>query len=173
MQRTSIGWAIAAALLGIPLIEVALFVVVGGAIGLWPTVGLVIATAIVGTALIRRQGLAILDQARVKLDRGEPPVGDMFHAMGLVIAGVLLLTPGFLTDTLGFILLVPAVRSAFGRFLWARLGKGERPGATARDDVIDGDYTRVDPAAARARRTLPPGDSKESGPNPDSPWKQP
>lgn len=170
MQRTSIGWAIALALLGIPLIEVALFIVVGGAIGLWPTVALVVATAIAGTALIRLQGLAVLAQARVKLDRGEPPVGDMFHAMGLVIAGVLLLTPGFLTDTLGFILLVPAVRTAIGRFLWTRFGAEGGP-TGPRDDVIDGEFTRVDPTPEPAPRTLPPGD-RPGGPRRDSPWNQ-
>ena len=171
MQRTSIGWAIALALLAIPLTEVALFIVVGGAIGLWPTVGLVVATAIAGTALIRLQGLAVLAQARDKMDRGEPPVGDMFHAMGLVIAGVLLLTPGFLTDTLGFILLVPPVRTAIGRFLWARFGaEGRRAGP--RDDVIDGEFSRVDPAPEPARRTLPPGEEPD-GSRRNSPWNRP
>lgn len=166
MQRTSIGWAIALALLGIPLIEVALFIVVGGAIGLWPTIGLVVLTAIIGTTLIRLQGLAVLAQARVKLDRGEPPVGDMFHAMGLVIAGVLLLTPGFLTDALGFLLLVPAVRTMIGRFLWVRFGGERRPGPP--DDVIDGEFTRVDPAPEPARHRLPP----RAGPSRDSPWNR-
>lgn len=171
MQRTSIGWAIALALLGIPLIEVALFIAVGGGIGLWPTVALVVATAIAGTALIRLQGLAVLAQARVKLDRGEPPVGDMFHAMGLVIAGVLLLTPGFLTDTLGFILLVPAVRTAIGRFLWARFGaEGARAGPA--EGVIDGEFSRVDPTPEPAPRTLPPGGPR-AGAGRDSPWTKP
>jgi len=170
MQRTSIGWFIAAALLGIPLIEVVLFIVVGGAIGLWPTVALVIATAVVGSALIRMQGFTVLDQARDKLDRGEPPVGDMFHALGLVVAGVLLLTPGFLTDTLGFLLLVPAVRTVIGRFLWTRLG-GPGPGYP-RDDVIDGEFTHVDPAPAPSARRLPPGANQGRGPRGDSPWNR-
>lgn len=168
MQRTSIGWIIAAALLGIPLIEVALFIVVGGAIGLWPTVALVIATAVIGTTLIRLQGLAVLDQARLKLDRGEPPVADMFHALGLVVAGILLLTPGFLTDTLGFILLIPVARTVIGRFLWRRLGATD--GRPHRDDVIDGEFTRVDPSPAEpAPRALPR--NRES--RHDSPWSRP
>lgn len=94
----------------IPLGEIAIFIKVGDWIGLWPTIATVILTALIGTALIRQQGLATLMEAQRKMARNEVPVAEMLHGFFLVIGGILLLIPGFLTDGIGFLLLIPAVR---------------------------------------------------------------
>lgn len=100
------------AFIGIPLIEIALFIEVGGAIGTPATIAVVIGTAILGAWMLRRQGLSTAKTAQAKLQRGEMPVEQAFDGMFLVFAGGLLLTPGFLTDVIGFSLFIPQVRSA-------------------------------------------------------------
>lgn len=94
----------------IPLGEIAVFIEVGDWIGLWPTIATVILTALIGTALIRQQGLATLMEAQRKMARNEVPVAEMLHGFFLVIGGILLLIPGFITDGIGFLLMIPAVR---------------------------------------------------------------
>lgn len=100
-----------ALLLVVPLIEIALFIQVGGLIGLWPTIAIVIATAAIGTALLRRQGLAALGELQARLSQGRDPGATLAHGALILVAGVLLLTPGFFTDAVGFALLVPPVRA--------------------------------------------------------------
>jgi UPF0716 protein FxsA len=107
--------------LGIPIIEIALFIQAGSLIGLWPTLAAIVATAIIGGAIIRAQGLAVLARARQSLDRNEPPVNEVFTGLCLLVAGALLMTPGFLTDSLGFLLLVPTVRRSLGKWLLSAL----------------------------------------------------
>ena len=85
-------------LLLVPLVEVALFILLGGLLGLWPTLGLAVATALAGAALIRRQGFAILARAQAELASRRLPVAELFDALCLFLAGALLLTPGFATD---------------------------------------------------------------------------
>lgn len=106
------------AFIGVPLIEIALFIQVGGFIGLWPTIAIVIATAMAGTALIRRQGLNTLRRAQQEMDAQRLPVRELFDGVCLLFSGALLLTPGFLTDTIGFVLLVPPLRRRLGNYLW-------------------------------------------------------
>lgn len=98
----------------IPIIEIAVFIQAGALIGLWPTIGVVILTAIIGTSLMRAQGLQTLAKAQSQMDQGEMPIGAMFDGICILIAGVLLLTPGFVTDTMGFLLLVPPLRQLIG-----------------------------------------------------------
>jgi UPF0716 protein FxsA len=107
--------------IGVPLAEIALFVTIGGQIGLLATIAVVIITAICGTYLLRWQGFAVLQEARRATDAGEMPVRPVVDGVFLLIAGVLLLTPGFLTDTIGFLLFVPAIRRSVGSFIWNRL----------------------------------------------------
>jgi UPF0716 protein FxsA len=114
---------ILALIIGIPLIEIYLFIQVGGSIGVWPTIGLVILTAVIGTALLRQQGLATLARARADLDRQQLPVRELFNGVCLLIGGLLLLTPGFLTDALGFALLIPPLRAILGRGVWAAMAR--------------------------------------------------
>lgn len=162
------------ALLLIPLIEIALFIVVGGWLTLWPTLGLVLLTAIAGTALVRHQGLATLRQLQRSLDGLTNPATPLAHGAMILLAGVLLITPGFFTDTLGFLLLIPSLRAALMRRIAARVvGMGAGPamggfGAPPRwpgahDDVIDGDATEIAPDARPlppSGWTRPPGDPR-------------
>ena len=140
------------AFIGVPLIEIALFIQVGGFIGLWPTIGIVIATALAGTALIRRQGLNTLQRAQAEMDAQRLPVRELFDGICLIFAGAMLLTPGFLTDTVGFILLIPPLRALLGRYVWRALqnAKGVRfevPGGQPyRDDdgpIVDADAVEI------------------------------
>ncbi|MFK7944855.1 MAG: FxsA family protein [Paracoccaceae bacterium] len=97
-------------LLAVPIIEIALFIELGGLIGTWPTVGIVILTALVGSIMLRRQGLAALANAQQRLAQGEAPGQLLADGVMIVFAGALLLTPGFFTDAVGFLLLIPGVR---------------------------------------------------------------
>ncbi len=99
-----------AAFIGVPLIEIAVFVQVGGWIGLWPTLALVVVTAVLGTWQLRAQGLATLLRARDQVDRGALPARELFDGACLLVAGALLLTPGFVTDAAGFLLFLPPLR---------------------------------------------------------------
>jgi UPF0716 protein FxsA len=112
---------ILALFIGVPLIEIYLLIEVGGWIGTWPTVGLVVLTAVIGTALLRQQGLAILARAQAEMNHKRLPVRELFDGVCLVFGGVLLLTPGFLTDALGFALLIPPLRAVLGLGVLAAL----------------------------------------------------
>ena len=138
-----------AAFIAVPLIEIGVFIEVGGLIGLWSTLGLVILTAMVGTWQLRAQGLATLSRARSQMDRGIVPAHELFDGLCLLVAGALLLTPGFVTDGLGLLLFLPPFR-AFLRGWAARHmqahgqarvwvdGQEVRRGPGS--GVIDGDY---------------------------------
>jgi UPF0716 protein FxsA len=142
-------WLFLAFLL-VPLIEIALFIQVGGWIGLWPTLAIVVATAIAGTALVRSQGALALAQLRSSFDTLRDPTEPLAHGAMILFSGALLLTPGFFTDAVGFALLVPGVRSWVLREVKKRVemqsvvmgGRAppHRP-PRPRDDVIDGSYT--------------------------------
>ena len=134
----------------VPLIEIYLFIHVGGSIGIWPTIGLVILTATIGTALLRQQGLATLARAQEHLGRQQLPVLELFTGVCLLIGGLLLLTPGFLTDALGFALLIPPLRSILGRGIFAAMARSRNidfslhgytnnaPGGDSQDTGRDG-----------------------------------
>ena len=109
------------ALVVVPIIEIALFIEVGGLIGLWPTIAIVILTAILGAALLRRQGLAALADVQERLRQGQDPREPLVHGLLILIAGIVLLTPGFFTDAVGFALLVPAIRSTLIRSIGRRI----------------------------------------------------
>lgn len=100
-----------------PIIEIAVLLRIGSALGWLPTLTIVILTAILGTAMLRQQGLATIASARQRLDAGEMPAQQLLEGMLLLIGGVLLLTPGFVTDAFGFACLVPWTR----RWLSARI----------------------------------------------------
>jgi len=164
------GILLLAAFLGVPLLEIAVFVKVGGVIGLWPTLAIVILTAVVGTWQLRVQGLATLTRARSQLDRGALPTHELFDGACLLVAGALLLTPGFVTDTIGFMLFIPPVRgflrAAMARRMAARgrtrvFVNGEEidPGAGGVGPIIDGDYDDLGEAP----------DDDRPGTDPDAP----
>lgn len=156
-----------AALVIIPAIEIALFIQVGGAIGVWPTLGLILLTAVIGGALMRAQGFTAMARMQQIMAEGGDPRGPMADGVMILIAGMLMLTPGFFTDALGFLLLLPPVRSALiawaGPKLAARtVHAGPRPARPHADDgPIDAEYVDLtDRKDAKPRKpsgwTLPP-----------------
>ncbi len=141
------------AFLTVPLIEIALFIQVGGAIGLWPTLGIVVLTAVLGAWMVRSQGALALGQLRTSFSRLEDPAEPLAHAAMILVSGALLLTPGFFTDAVGFALLMPPVRRA--AFAWLRrrvhverfeFGT-DGPGRAYRGgpEIVEGEYEEVDP----------------------------
>ncbi|TNF64248.1 MAG: FxsA family protein [Rhodobacteraceae bacterium] len=141
------------AFLLVPLIEIALFIQVGGLIGLWPTLGIVVLTAIIGARLVRSQGLAALGEVKTSFNDLRDPTEPLAHGALIVFAGALLLTPGFFTDSIGFLLLVPQVRAAVMRRVRSRIHVQQfdirSSGRPARDDVIDGEWEEVRPNPTR------------------------
>jgi len=170
-------------LVAVPIVEIALFIQVGGWLGLWPTIGIVILTAIIGTVLLRAQGMATLGELQRRLSSGEDPSAALAHGAMILVAGVLLLTPGFFTDGVGFLLLTPPVRAAAIRFVRARMirvdmgmhgrthtGYGHDGAAETGPHTVEGEYEAVDPdgsaPGASGRRensgwTQVPGDGGE------------
>ncbi len=108
-------------LMAVPLTEIALFLVIGDWIGTVATLGCVVVTAIAGAVLLRQQGVGTLRRAQDAIDRGEMPLDALFDGLCVFLSGAFLLTPGFLTDGLGFLLLAPPSRAAFKRVLMKRL----------------------------------------------------
>jgi UPF0716 protein FxsA len=96
----------------VPLIEIYFLIKVGSIIGAGWTVFAIIGTAVLGASLLRVQGLSTLQRAQLSIAKGEVPAVAMLEGVALAISGVLLLTPGFFTDTLGFILLIPVLRQS-------------------------------------------------------------
>lgn len=105
----------------IPIIEIALFIQIGGSIGLFPTLLIVIATAALGTWLVRSQGLAVLSSLKNQLENFQNPTQQLAHGAMVLFAGALLLTPGFFTDGFGFLLLVPRFRDFAYDYLKSRI----------------------------------------------------
>lgn len=143
-------------LLIVPLVEIAAFIVIGGQIGVATTLLLTLATAIIGTALLRRQGLAIVEQIRREFEANRIPARQMVDAALIAAAGILLLTPGFVTDAVGFALFVPALRD----FVWRQLGR--RLDIKVRRETSE----RPQPEIVDLERSEYSG-----GANPDSPWR--
>ncbi len=129
-----LGLLILLLLITVPLIEIGLFIEVGGWVGGWTTVALVILTAVVGLSLVRAQGLGVIKKLNNGMGGGVFPAGAAFDGIALFLAGAMLLTPGFMTDTLGFLLLIPPLRTFLGRKLQARThfnvhaGRAQHPG---------------------------------------------
>ena len=138
------------ALVVVPIIEIALFIEIGGWIGLWPTLGIVVATAIAGAALLRAQGFAAIADLQGRLDRGEDPTAALAHGALILVAGVVLLTPGFFTDAVGFLLLVPAVRAVVIRHAARhviRVQVQRRSHRPPGDETVDAEYEDVTPGS--------------------------
>ena len=96
--------------LTVPLVEIAILIKIGKVIGAGYTIALVIGTAILGAALLRTQGISTLAKVQTNINRGQLPATELIEGLILLISGVLLLTPGFFTDMLGFLALVPILR---------------------------------------------------------------
>lgn len=146
------------AFIAIPLIEIGLFIQVGGWLTLWPTLAIVLLTGIIGTFLVRKQGLRVLAELRTSMSQMRDPLSPLAHGAMILVAGVLLLTPGFFTDAVGFLLLIPQLRQVIIARIVARVvvvgGAVRRP---ASDDVIEGDYSDLGPQTPPDDRTnIPP-----------------
>lgn len=102
----------------VPLAELYVLIEVGSGIGGLPTIGLCLLTALIGGLIIRWQGLNTLIRARRQMLVGEIPARHGLHGLLLAVAGVLLFTPGFITDTVGFLLLIPPLRSWLIDRMW-------------------------------------------------------
>lgn len=137
-----IGRLLFAIFIIVPLIEIGLFIGIGGLIGLWPTLLGVVVTAFIGSAIIRSQGMSLLSDIRQSANAGQLPAQQIAEAMMLAISGALLLTPGYFTDVCGFLLLVPPVRLAIYHFLKSRVhivGATASSGPQRGPDPIDPD----------------------------------
>jgi len=148
------------AFLLVPILEIALFIQVGGLIGLWPTLAIVVLTAVLGTWLVRSQGRLAMGQVQQAFSTLDDPTEPLAHGAMILFSGALLLTPGFFTDAVGFALLVPGIRVAVFRYLRSKVTvasfqmgpdprfQSRHPGFDPRSpggpgDVIDGEYEEV------------------------------
>lgn len=127
----------------IPIIEIAVFIQAGSYLGMGLTLLLILLTAVVGLALIRQQGLATIFRAQEKMQSGEVPAVEMMEGIMLAAAGLLLLTPGFFTDTIGFLLLVPIIRTGIIlRAVKIQPMAHQEPANQAHREVIEGEFER-------------------------------
>jgi len=136
--------------LAVPIIEIALFIQVGGLIGLWPTLAIVVLTAVLGTTLMRAQGAVAMAQIRNSFTEMSDPTEPLANGAMILLSGALLLTPGFFTDFVGFMLLIPKVRSIAFRWLRARINvqgfttAGQRPAhRRGQNDIIEGKFEEL------------------------------
>lgn len=147
-------------LLFIPILEIVVFILVGGQIGVVATLAMILFTAILGSILLRVQGFSIINRIREQTERGELPGRELGNGAMILAAGILLLTPGFVTDSIGFLLFIPPVRE----IIWSVVASkvivrgpggfhGEKQPGNMDDGIVD-----LDP------------DEFSEKPNPDSPW---
>jgi UPF0716 protein FxsA len=105
----------------VPVLELFLLIEIGQWIGTGPTIALIILTGVLGAFLARRQGLQVLARLRSEIQSGQPPTDSIFEGVLVLVAGAFLMTPGVLTDIVGFSCLIPATRRLIKRAIWARL----------------------------------------------------
>jgi UPF0716 protein FxsA len=175
----ALGLILFAALVAVPLAEIALFVELGGRIGLWPTLALIVLTALVGAWMLRWQGFATLARARRQLAEGALPVAEVFEGLCLLVAGALLLTPGFLTDAVGALLLLRPVRLMLyrrvARHLDVHVGGAGRQGAAephaGAGPIIEAQFEEVEtrPSGPPPAGTDPARDTTEDAQSPEMP----
>ena len=156
----------------LPIAEIAIFIEAGNLIGFWATLSVVVLTAIIGTALLRQQGMSALRRAEAALRRHKLPVEEVATGICLLVAGALLLTPGFLTDLIGFALLVSPFRHFLGVLVFRHFVNSGRTsiwmGGTRGDDhssgndsscdagpapVIDGEFHEVNNSSANKNKS--------------------
>jgi len=134
----------------VPLFEIYLLLEVGSVIGVGWTIFAVVFTAVLGAALVRHQGFSTINRVRGQLDRGELPAMEIFEGVFLLVAGALLLTPGFFTDAIGFACLTPPFRRGVIHHLIRRgvivtHGPGaDGPGPARPGEPLEGQYRRMD-----------------------------
>ncbi len=149
-------------LLALPFLEIAGFIVVGSKIGVLATLGLVILSIFLGVFLLRLQGFGILQKIRSETAAGRTPSWELVHGVMLFFAAFLLIVPGFITDIIGLLLFIPAVRDIGWRFVQSRV-------VVVNSGTTDYSRTRPTRNADRVIELDPEDYSRKSDPN--SPWK--
>lgn len=156
--------------------EIWLFVRVGEVIGAWQTAGLVIAMAFAGAIMVRVQGFTALKRARAALEAGEFPTTALFDGLFVVIAGCLLITPGFLTDVLGGLLFIPPLRRWAGMAIWGWLSRRSTvvmdrsmPNGATAGPIVEGSFREIRPEDSSTETVIaPPGNATtQASPNRD------
>ena len=144
----------------VSLLEIFVLVKVGSVLGAWPTILLVIITALVGSALVRSQGIQLIQDLQQRVARGELPGQQMVEGLMLFASGILLVTPGFVTDACGLLLLQPSIRRRIAQLVLVNIklnpnvtmggafqhSESDSPFSTKKmsDDVIEGEFERKD-----------------------------
>ena len=127
----------------IPLVEIAILIKIGKIIGAGYTIALVIGTAFLGVSLLRIQGISTLAKVQANVNRGQLPATELIEGLILLISGVLLLTPGFFTDMLGFLMLVPMLRQRLAETFFVNFMKNRiniRQTQTRNRNIIEGEH---------------------------------
>lgn len=133
-----------------PLLEIALLIKSGEMIGFWPTIAILMGSALLGMIVIREQGLSMVGRMFNAVNEGRFPLEPLLDGYVMVMAGILLIIPGLLSDAIGLLLLVPLLRRLVIRWTLTSIVKGPRPASDprsprmARPTVIEGTYERVD-----------------------------
>lgn len=136
----------------IPIVEIFFLIKVGETIGAWPTIFLVVLTAVIGAGLLRQQGLSVLTRFQNNMGQGKLPAQEMVEGIILAVGGALLMTPGFVTDTVGFICLLPFSRQFIAKKVIERStiqmkaqvsGFAQGSHQQQDDDIIEAEYTEV------------------------------
>ena len=131
-------------ILFIPLIEIYLFIQIGGQIGAFNTILVILLTAVVGVYFARLQGLNTLKSGITQLYRNQMPIYEMMSGAALALAALLLIIPGFATDLIGFLLIFPVTRNIFFNYLSKKYTKQKSTNRKAKDDLIEGEYEDKD-----------------------------
>jgi UPF0716 protein FxsA len=181
----------------LPIAEVAAFIEAGRLIGVLPTILITIGSAIAGSLLMRIQGVATVNRLMLSLEKGEMPVTPVIDGMGIMAAGLLLLTPGLISDVIGFMLFIPPIRRGLAKWLFRkalqrgtvnirtfRRGEAGAPGPSAKprgrptfvksDNIVDAEFETIDPDEGKGATGPADAVDKETGGKPkrSSPWRK-
>ena len=126
-------------ILFIPLLEIYLFIQIGAQIGAFNTILIILLTAVIGIYFVRLQGLTTLKSGVTQLYRNQIPVYEMMSGAALAFAALLLIIPGFATDIVGFLLILPVTRNLIFKYLGRKYKKEK-----VKDDLIEGEYEDKD-----------------------------
>ena len=158
------GFILLLLFVGIPVLEISMFISVGTVIGLGPTLAIVIATAIIGAVLVKKQGLKTLFSAQKNLRNNQLPIHEFFDGLILIVAGLFLITPGFVTDSIGLLLFLPQIKlllkNIISNLLVARTAAGVYTNINNTEPIrptnptIDGEFETVDQREAAKQKTL-------------------
>jgi UPF0716 protein FxsA len=160
-------------LLAIPIVEIGVFIAIGDRIGIFYTLMMILVTAVLGSILLRIEGFRVLGRIREEMATGRMPAKELTSGVMIVIAGILLLTPGFVTDAIGFLLFLPPVRAAIHAFLRSRINIQTMGGSAGFSNFGEDHSARFD---QQSEEDGPVVDLDEGSwsheENPKSPWNK-